>query len=162
MIWLKNRKLKKFRFILPGILAILLFSLNSCCTKKHCGGIDDMSGILLINFDSSEVENVFIVFYTKDSNFNEKVDSLPLMVDDLDDPDKIFYGHTSKKINTDYDYRLYFTAINNEYTVSSFKTSEAKCNTCFLAKDTYTKLDGYSVNENYRDGYEIKIDKLND
>jgi len=162
MIWLKNKKFRNFHFIVIGILVILLFSLNSCCTKKYCSGADDINGVTLTNFDSSEVKNVFIVFYTKDSNFNEKVDSLPLEVSNLNDPDKIFYGHTSKKINTDFDYRLYFTTINKEYTVSSFKTSEAKCNTCFLAKDTFIKLDGYTVNQNYRDAYEIEIDKLND
>jgi hypothetical protein len=69
---------------------ILFISLNSCCTKRGCSGAESVNGVTLVNFDSSEVKNVFIVFYTKDSNFNEKVDSLPLLVDNFDDPDNFF------------------------------------------------------------------------
>ena len=140
---------------------VILIGFNSCCTKMYCPGADDMGPIEFLNFSTDETESVFMVYYSKDSDFKMVVDSFPLDVHPVSGSDK-FYGYSPISISTDYDYRLYFTLIDKTYTLSAFRTSKSECNDCFLSKDYYTSMDAYEVNGNLKNSHVLQVDKLTD
>jgi len=140
---------------------VIIIGLNSCCTKIYCPGADDMGPIEFLNFSSEETESVFLVYYSKDSDFKTVVDSFPLEVHPAPGSDK-FYGYSPLNIAVEYDYRLYFTLIDESYTISAFRTSRSECNDCFLSKDYYTSMDAYEVNGNLKNSHILQVDKLTD
>jgi len=155
-------KLKSFKYlIIIDIFLIFSFGLKSCCTEKYCFGANDIGDIELLSFSSIEVDSIFLVYFTKDSDFKGVVDSIMIETYQPIGSDK-FYGHSYRNISADYYYKIYFVSINKEYRISGFKTSKSECNDCFIIKDYFTKLDGYEINGKYKESAIIQIDKYND
>ena len=127
----------------------------------YCFGADDIGDIEMLGFSETDVDSTFLVFYKKGSDFVVVEDSLMLEILGHSTGD-IFFGHSSRNISVDYDYRVYFTLIDREYTISGFKTSKAECNECFPRKDYYDKIEGYEINGKYKDLSGLQIDNLND
>jgi hypothetical protein len=165
--YLYNRWSTKFKgglYLILAVLAISAAGLNSCCTEMYCHGADDMGDIELLNFSQEEVDTTCLVFYKNGSEFKIVEDSFMLEIGGSS-KNYIFYGHSYRKIGTDYDYKLYFTLINKVYRISGFKTSKAECNEqCFPKKDYYSKVDGYEVNGKYKESSWpiLQIDQLID
>ena len=118
-----GRKFKNYILII-GIFVIISAGLNSCCTKMYCPGADDMGPIEFLNFSSDETDDVFLVYYSKDSDFKMVVDSFPLEIHPASEGDK-FYGYSPLNIAVEYDYRLYFTLIEKVYSISEFQTGKS-------------------------------------
>jgi len=155
-----GRKFKNYILII-GIFVIISAGLNSCCTKMYCPGADDMGPIEFLNFSSDETDDVFLVYYSKDSDFKMVVDSFPLEIHPVSEGDK-FYGYSPLNIAVEYDYRLYFTLIEKVYSISEFQTGKSVCNDCFLSKDYYTSMDAYKINGNLKNSHILQVDKLTD
>ncbi len=153
----------KFRSYSLIISLFVIFSIgfNSCCTKKYCPGAEDMGPIEFLNFSSGETDSVFLVYYSKGSDFTMVVDSFPLEIHPAIGNDK-FYGYSPINTSVDYDYRLYFTLIEKVYSISEFQTGKSVCNDCFLAKDYYTSMNAYEVNGNMKNSHILIVDKLTD
>jgi len=154
---------KRFRSysLIISLLIIFSIGLNSCCTKIYCPGADDMGPIEFLNFSSDETDAVFLVYYSKNSNFKTVVDSSLLEIHQASGSDK-FLGYSSLNITVDYDYRLYFTLIGKVYSISGFQTGKSVCNDCFLSKDYYTSMNAYMINGYLKNSHVLQIDRLTD
>ena len=146
--------------LIIGVFVIII-GFNSCCTKMYCPGADDLGPIEFLNFSSDETDTIFLVYYSKNSNFKTVVDSSLLEIHQASGSDK-FLGYSSLNITVDYDYRLYFTSINKTYNISEFRTTKSVCNDCFLSKDYYTSMDAYEINGNLKNSHILQVDKLTD
>jgi hypothetical protein len=124
----------------------------------YCPGADDIGPIELLSFSYDETDSVFLVYYSKYSDFKIVEDSLMLEINQPSGSDK-FYGYPKRNMSVAYDYRLYFTMINKVYSISEFRTGKSVCNDCFLSKDYYTSMDAYEVNGNLKNSHILQIDK---
>ena len=147
--------------LIISLLIIFSIGLNSCCTKMYCPGADDMGPIEFLNFSSGETDSVFLVYYSKGSDFKMVVDSFPLEIHPSSEGDK-FYGFSPLNIAVEYDYRLYFTLIKKVYSISGFQTGKSVCNDCFLSKDYYTSMNAYKINGYLKNSHVLQIDKMTD
>jgi len=156
-----------FQFII-GIILFTIISLFevSCCTMKGCMGVNDLGTIMLKNFDSSDVDSVFVVSCIRGSGFRIVEDSFMVQKVILPSNDSSPYTWIDMflwgdEINIKYDYQIYFTNIDRSYKIAGFKTIKDECNSCSpgFIKDYYTRLNGYELNGKFKPLGYLEIDK---
>ena len=145
-------------YILIVLYLPLILSVNSCCSTEGCVGANQMDGIYLKNFATTDVDSIFISSYKKGTDFKIPTDSFMIEKCDSFGTGGYYMLFNYKIINIDNDYRIYFTTINKIYEVSGFQTSKAECNDCVIP-NYYTRLDAYEINLNLKHLGFIEIDK---
>ncbi len=133
-----------FNFSVP---ICIVFSLSSCCHQKDCLSIEDINEIQLFNFDSTEVDSIFIKTYVKNTIFTVFIDSFLTSAHGrtYGDPDLIIF--MPEKLNIMLDYEIEIIGSNMTYFVTDFSPKEQQCNSCFPFGHEYGDvLDSYFVN----------------
>lgn len=134
----------KLKVLIAGAFSFLLL-LNSCCTKEHCVGIEDLNHIEFYGFDDTELSEATLYLY-KNSSYTNIEDSTKLFPSSTygDLEYKAFgLGGLYLKQSKYYKVKL---ADNSTYTLDSFEGKKARCNTGFMCRDFYEILESYKVN----------------
>ncbi len=121
---------------------------------------DNMDGIYLRNFTTSDTDSIFVVSYIKNTDYKVMTDSF--MIDDSFTPgDNTYIIFNGKSINLGNDYRIILPKIKKEYKVTGFKTCKTECGDCII-RNSFLRLDEYQINSHSKDLGFIEIDKDTD
>jgi hypothetical protein len=152
-----HRQIKNIK--LTVLTIILVFGINSCCTKKGCLGADDIYEISFHNFTQAELDTIIIISYVRNSDFTALIDST---VTKATENGGFFSAYTNNKIDTDLDYKVELISTGHVFTLTGFEIEKAGCNTCFPYRpesDFYNKLNSYLINGQKQAGSQITIFK---
>jgi hypothetical protein len=157
-----NREIRvdslRYSYVLFVMIFALILTLNSCCAKVDCVGADEIDGINLKNFASTDIDSVIITAFKKNTGFKILTDSFLVESGDSFWDGEYYLLFNYKMVSMDNDYRIYFTKINKTYEVSEFETSKAECGECII-KNSYRRLDSYKINSRSKTLGYIEIDK---
>jgi hypothetical protein len=145
--------------ILTVIAVLLLFVVNSCCTKIYCLGADDIYEIEFYNFSQADLDTITILSYPINSNFSISVDSFVTQASKTGDH---FSANTKDKLNTNLDYKIKLASTGQVFTLTNFEIEKEGCNSCFPYRpksDFYNKLNAYQINGQRQSVNQIKIFK---
>jgi len=147
-------------FILLLLISFILHGCNCKDKKGRCRDSLVFQSVHLTGFSNLEIDTILFRSYNQGSNFSSLVDS--------------FYEYTnfsstgiivsiglSKSFDINLDWKITFSSLGGDYTLTDFKIQQRTCATCFLAHYFENYLDGYKVNGVYiKSKYEtIAIDK---
>ena len=134
-------------------LCLVLFSINSCCTKEYCDPIVNFPSVYLIftGYDSEDLENVNYFRLNADNHsvidsFNNREYNEETLIL-IGDYESYFRNENIFDLKN---YALVIRTISRIDTISgiNFTTSSfrQKCHTCFLAngKETFTKIQNFN------------------
>jgi hypothetical protein len=144
---------------LTVLIAGLLLIINSCCTKKDCGNVEDISEIQFYNFSEAELDTIAIISYLRGSNFKTLIDSSITQAYLYSD---YYYTHLNTKINFNLEYVIKLLSTGQVYTLTDFNIERIGCNTCFPYRpksDYFNILREYQVNGKKQPGQQINIYK---
>jgi hypothetical protein len=134
--------MKKYSIILYFTIIGLLF-LNSCCFKKYCYGLNDIHQIYLYNFSITDIDTIYLLKYNIGNNFTSKIDSSFYDYTDIENKNNQQYELIlNDYIQKDFEYKLVFKDINQEYKIKNITSKKKKCS-C----DDYDALTSYVVND---------------
>ena len=137
----------------------LIIGLNSCCTKKDCGGVGDLYQIDFYNFTEGELDSLIIFRFKQNTNFTEKIDS---SINIATWRNNFYFLDLSEKFNFNFDYKIIDKKSGNIYKLNGFIMVKNECNICFPYKpqsNTFYTLESYFVNGNLQNNNQIKIFK---
>ena len=142
---------KSKTFIIYTALALLLFSLSSCCTKKKCFDAENLREIKLLNLSVEEGDSVLVEVFENNSNFTAKLDSSISVVTIGSEAELMSYYsvYLPENVQFNHDYRITILRYAEVYTLSQFEIDKEGCNSCFPIRpknDFYNKLVSYFVN----------------
>jgi hypothetical protein len=134
--------MKWFRMIL--IIQILI--VNYGCFKNSCPDYYELDKMDLFNYNLQNVKNVKITGYTKDDNFQIAQDSFEITkFQKIDSYGYDSYVFLNKKINTNYDYDVYFIDLNKHCKITGIKIKKVVCSDGLFTKDYSHSFDEYYV-----------------
>lgn len=130
------------------IIVSSLFLFSSCCTKEFqiCEGLDAVKRISFTNFNQSELDSVYLVSYTSNSNFQTKIDSVRIDSIIASTTANTYQGILSSNMISSNDYILYIKDLNKSYQVSHFKITLETCKRCGDKSYKYNFLKSVDVN----------------
>ncbi len=133
----------KKHILICALFLISLYLLNSCCTKVGCLGVDDIRTIKLYNFNSTDFDTIYLLKYNIGNNFTSKIDSSFYYYTDIENKNNQQYELIlNDYIQKDFEYKLVFKDINQEYKIKNITSKKKKCS-C----DDYDALTSYVVND---------------
>lgn len=141
---IKAKTEKRLIGILLSLISILI--VNSCCTKVHCIGADDLNDISFYGFNQQDLDTLVIKRYNKDSNFQNYLDSLFIEPEYFTSSTEYEMVHLTDKLIVDYDYKIEIISTRQTFTITDFIVEKEKCNTGFMCFDYYNSLGSYKVN----------------
>jgi len=145
---------------LTVFIAVLLLSVNACCTRKDCGNLDEyLKDIRFYNFVEGELDTIIIVSYLNASNPSTKIDSSITQVYFEGD---YYVARLNTQINTNLDYLINLPSTGQLFTLTEFEIERDGCNTCFPYRpksDYFNVLKEYQINGQKQSGQIIKIYK---
>ena len=122
--------MRLFKFF--SSIVFLIFLHSSCCKQPYqiCEGLDEIQKITFENFSRSELDSVFLLRYTQNSNFQNAIDSIRM--DSIVSTSDVatFEGIILNGISSTNDYILQIFSINKEYRISDMNLSEETCKRC--------------------------------
>ena len=133
------------------VIFILTVSITSCCKTVDCerGYLD----IATINFTRQQSDTFIIRRYKVNTNFTELVDTLLLARNvnayysdiGLDTSSVLMYDSNPFKINTGFDYVLFFPATNTIRKISDIKETKNQQTLCLRLKRCFNDINSYKV-----------------
>ncbi len=123
---------------------ILFITLNSCCTKKDCNGLDACS-LNLYGFTDLENDSILLKSFELNSNFQTQIDSFYTNV--YFSSDSSYYLLDIYKL--DKDYQVFIPKYNKTISLSQYKYKKVGCNSCFPFRpksDLYDVLESVNLN----------------
>ena len=137
--------LNKINNMKNGLLLLLSFILilaeNGCCTKKYCFGYEDINEIQLQGFEANELDSVILETFVKETNFQNRIDSVFIAAYDNQDSSFVLYMPNKLDINADYKISMLSTA-----QIVRLTAFEVENKTCNCPTDKYKVLKSYQVN----------------
>jgi predicted small secreted protein len=133
----------KKHILICALFLISLYLLNSCCTKVGCLGVDDIRTIKLYNFNSTDFDTIYLLKYDIGNNFTNKLDSNIYNIYNIENRNNEYNElMLNLFINKDFEYKLVFKSINQEYKIKNITSEKNKCN-C----DYFDALKSYIVKD---------------
>ena len=133
------------------VIFILTVSITSCCKTVDCerGYLD----IATINFTRQQSDTFIIRRYKVNTNFTELVDTLLLARNvnayysdiGLDTSSVLMYDSNPFKINTGFDYVLFFPATNTIRKISDIKETKNQQTLCLRLKRCFNDINSYKI-----------------
>lgn len=126
---------------------VLVFALNSCCTKKECSDNEYINKLEFIDYNISDIDSVSIIQNT-DNSFNQTI----FYKNKLTEQNGNIYLEFKPKyfnLNSTYSIQIYNTG--DFFIIDNFTFEQKKCNTGFFCFDNYIHLNTYEIN-----GYKVE------
>lgn len=133
------------------VICILIASITSCCKTVDCerGYLD----IATINFTRQESDTFIIRRYKVNTNFGVLIDTLLLARNvnayyndiGLDTSSVLMYDSNPFKVNTGFDYVLFFPATNTIRKISDIKETKNQQTLCLRLKRCFNEINSYKV-----------------
>jgi hypothetical protein len=126
---------------------ILMFGLNSCCSKSGTCSTASFNSFHLVNFASAEAtDSVTLYIYKSKTNYTTVLDSLYLKGETTSDPN--VFNVPTQDLSLGFDYGIYVVKLKKEYRLNTFTATKVTCGKCFLRSNNEfgEELAGYSVN----------------
>jgi len=150
--------MKYFSHFFSLLIVSVIF--YSCCTQISCENAFDSKQIHLKNFTINESSEVVISSYNKGDDFNTLISSQVSSARTISgNSEGDLFVDINIEFSDEFEYIFFFTDINEEYRVTEITITVENCNDCFLAKDEYTSLESYKVNEVFYENSEFLIQK---
>ncbi len=140
------------------IIGIVLF-IESCCTKVHCSGFEELNSIRFDNFSPGDMDSIYLAVYEHTPNGLVYIDSTADKTYINQTNSGSYYFYFDDDINVNRIYKLYLRPSNLSYTIDNFDTYEVTCNSCIAGSDNFPMLSSYSINGQNQQAQELIITK---
>lgn len=132
--------MKKYKLFL-----LLIILICSGCSK-NCKDNYTLDAIEIFNYYLQDTENIVIKGYKKDNNFQTLLDSFKIVkVRNIDSYGYDNYGYLNKKINTNYDYDIYFSDLDAHCKITGIKVKKEICSDGIFSRDYSHSFEEYYV-----------------
>lgn len=134
----------KYRLYLLSICAVLIVS----CSNEACQN-DNLLTIYFHNVSEFELQNLKIIAYKKNGEFNDvtstdyEVVSFEYGVYD----DYTHIGILNRKLNLGYDYKIIYEDINDSCLITDIIDDKQYCGGPFFYEKHVHNIDGYKMND---------------
>ena len=121
----------------------LLIAISSCCTKKNCGGFEDINKIQLLNFTPNDVDSIAFETFVSGSNFTDRIDNSFTNAHGRGTGDTTLFIFMPQNISKSHEYKITLLSTGQVYQLANFMIRKEECN---CPSDKYNVLDSYVVN----------------
>jgi hypothetical protein len=128
------------------IVVLLLFCVFISCSN-NCPDTYDISRIEIFNYVFKNVDNVVITGYKNDSTFNTPLETFKITrFEILGNNSADNYCYLNKKLNTNYDYDVFFIDFNVHCKITGIKVRHQTCSEGIFPDNYSYSFDKYYVN----------------